>query len=254
MMDRYQQVACSWPGGSGRRSVRAAIGRRLLACAWVASLWFVQPVQLAQAADPSQFSEAERQLFVRPHLATVAPPTTLYYRYQRTGTLQPAATDEATLKLSGDGASRSAAMDFLHDDRRLELPPIDYVEQNPIILHFLEREVRQLKDLTGGAVNFYRNRIRKALAGDATVRATRIDYDGRQVDGVEIRIDPYADDPARSRFEKFADRYYVMVLSPEIPGEVYQLKAELRDGPAGSSTGAVVHEEVLTFERKERGG
>ena len=35
---------------------------------------------------------------------------------------------------------------------------------------------------------------------------------------MEIRIDPYVDDPARSRFEKFAGRYYVMVLSPEVPG------------------------------------
>jgi hypothetical protein len=234
--------------------LRTAFGRGLLACVGAASLWLMQPLPFAQAADPSQFSEAERQLFVRPHLAAVVPPTRLHYRYQRTGTLQPEATDHATLTLSGEGASRSAAVDYLHEDRRLELPSLDYVEQNPIILHFLEREVRQLKDLTGGAVTFYRNRIRKALAGDATVRATRFDYDGRQVEGVEIRIDPYVNDPARSRFEKFADRYYVMVLSPEVPGEVYQLKAELRDGSAGSKTGAVVHEEVLTFERKEQGG
>ena len=257
MMDRYLQLARPGAGRAGRRALRSVIGRGLLAWAGVAAawlVWLVQPVQPAHAADPSQFSEAERQLFVRPHLATVAPPTILHYRYERTGTLQPEVTDHATLTLSGDGASRTAAVDFLHDDRRLELPTIDYVEQNPIILHFLEREVRQLKDLTGGAVNFYRNRIRKALAGEATVKATRFDYDGRQVDGVEIRIDPYANDPARSRFEKFADRYYVMVLSPEVPGEVYQLKAELPDGSAGARTGAVVHEEVLTFERREQGG
>lgn len=254
MMGWIEQAADSGPGHGQWRARRRAVGRGLLACAWVAGLSLAQPLQLARAADPSQYSEAERQLFVRPHLAAVASPSRLHYRYQRSGTLQPEATDHATLTLSGDGASRSAAVDFLHDDRRLELPSIDYVEQNPIILHFLEREVRQLKDLTGGAVNFYRNRIRKALAGDATVRATRFDYDGRQVDGVEIRIDPYVNDPARSRFEKFADRYYVMVLSPEVPGEVYQLKAELRDGTAGSRTGAVVQEEVLTFERKEQGG
>ena len=250
-MDRYQQVV-AWhrPGQGGWQAVRQALGRGLLAVACIAG----SLAATAQAADPSQFSEAERQLFVRPHLAAVAPPTRLHYRYQRTGTLQPEVTDHATLTLTGDGAARAAAVDFLHDDRRLELPTIDYVEQNPIILHFLEREVRQLKDLTGGAVNFYRNRIRKALAGDAAVKATRFAYEGRQIDGVEIRIDPYVDDPARSRFEKFADRYYVMVLSPDVPGEVYQLRAELRSKSADSATGAVVHEEVLTFERKEQGG
>ena len=59
--------------------------------------------------------------------------------------------------------------------------------------------------------------------------------------------------PARSRFEKFADRYYVMVLSTEVPGEVYQLKAQL-PAASGSSAEGMVHGEVLTFERKEQGG
>ena len=236
----------------GWRAVRATFGRCLLLSALAGSLAGSMPG--AQAADPSQFSEAERLLFVRPHLAAIAPPARLHYRYQRSGTLQPAATDQATLTLTGDGAGRSAAVDYLSDDRRLELPAIDYVEQNPIILHFLEREVRQMKALAGGSVSFYRNRIRKALAGDAAVRQTQIDYGGRKVDGVEIRIDPYVDDPARSRFEQFAARYYLLVLSPEIPGEVYQLKAGLRDAAAGSRAGGIVHEEVLTFERREQGG
>jgi hypothetical protein len=207
----------------------------------------------APAADPSEFTEAERQLFVRPHLAEVTTPTRLHYHYQRTGTLQPEASDHATLTLEGQGGTRTAVVEYLSGDRKLELPTIDYVEQNPIILHFLEREVRQMKELTGGAVNFYRNRMRKALAGEPKVRETEIDFEGRKVKGVEIRIDPYVDDPARPRFEKFADRYYVMVLSPEIPGEVYQLRAEL-PAAAGSKDGGVVHQEVLTFEREERGG
>ncbi len=245
------QVSETFPGprphGSFRRFLAAALGRGMLGSA-LACL-----ATVATAADPSQFTEAERQLFVRPHLAAVTPPTRLHYRYERTGTLQPQVTDHATLTLTARDGSRNAAVDFLSDDRRLELPKIDYVEQNPIILHFLEREVRQMKDLTGGAVSFYRNRIRKALAGDPAVKQTRFNFEGRMVDGVEIRIDPYVDDPARSRFEKFADRYYVMVLSTEVPGEVYQLKAQL-PAASGSSADGMVHGEVLTFERKEQGG
>ena len=73
------------------------------------------------------------------------------------------------------------------------------------------------------------------------------------VKAIEIRIDPYVDDPARARFEKFAARYYVMVLAPEIPGEVYQLRAELPGASTSPSPASVVHGEVLTFERLERG-
>jgi hypothetical protein len=235
------------PHGAFRRLLAAALLRGMVGTALACA------AAVASAADPSQFTEAERQLFVRPHLAAVSPPTRLHYRYERTGTLQPQVTDQATLTLTTQDGRRNAAVDFLSDDRRLELPKIDYVEQNPIILHFLEREVRQLKQLTGGAVSFYRNRIRKALAGDAAVKQTRFSFEGRMVDGVEIRIDPYVDDPARSRFEKFAGRYYVMVLSGEVPGEVYQLKAQL-PAVSGSSADGMVHAEVLTFERKEQGG
>jgi hypothetical protein len=207
----------------------------------------------AMAADPGQFSEAENQLFVRPHLAAVVLPARLHYRYQRTGSLEPEVSDHATVTLTEQSGNRAASVAYLADERKLELPPIGHVEGNPIILHFLEREVRELKRLTGGAAAFYRNRIRKALAGDATVRETEVSYNGKTVKGIEIRIDPYVDDPARSRFEKFADRYYVMVLSPEIPGEVYQLKAELPAPAAGPPAGRILHGEVLTFERQDSG-
>lgn len=205
------------------------------------------------AADPSQYSEAERQLFVRAHLAGMAPPARLHYRYERTGTLEPDSADRATLTLSGQPGALTAAVDYLSDERKLELPAISPVEGNPIILYFLEREVRELKRLTGGAPGFYRNRIRKALAGDAKVHETEVSLDGRLLKGIEIRIDPYVDDPARPRFEKFAERYYVMVLSPDIPGEVYQLKAELPGPAAGGSGRSILHREILTFERQDSG-
>ena len=83
-------------GGSARRCPGARHGR---SCAWPARQ------RSPPAADPSQFPEAERQLFVRPHLAAVSPPTRLHYRYERTGTLQPQVTDQATLTLTTqDGA------------------------------------------------------------------------------------------------------------------------------------------------------
>jgi len=237
----------------GRAPARSGAARRAIAAAASAILAtaLAGAASNAAAADPNEYSEAERQLFVRPHLAAVTPPSRLHYRYERTGTLEPEVSDHATLTLGEDAGARTAAVEFLSDERKLELPEVAYVDGNPIILHFLEREVRELKRLTGGAVGFYRNRIRKALAGDAKVRETEVSYNGRTVKATEIRIDPYVDDPARSRFEKFADRYYVMVLSAEVPGEVYQLKAE-SPGPAqGPQAGKALLGEVLTFERQD---
>lgn len=232
-------------GGTLRRVVLSA--KTGLAAAAVLS------AAAAMAADPSEYSEAERQLFVRPHLAAVTPPARLHYRYERTGTLEPEVSDRATLLLGESAGARTADVDYLSENRKLELPSIGYVDGNPIILHFLEREVRELKRLTGGSVGFYRNRIRKALAGDAKVKETEVNYNGKTVKGTEIRIDPYVDDPARSRFEKFADRYYVMVLSPEIPGEVFQMKAQSPGPVNGPEAGKALLDEVLTFERQDSG-
>jgi hypothetical protein len=236
-------------------NTRGSVVRRLVSAFASASLAVAMACAASQAvaADPSEYSEAERQLFVRPHLAAVKPPTRLLYRYERTGTLEPEVSDQATLILGEKTGARTATVDYLSDERKLELPEVAYVDGNPVILHFLEREVRELKRLTGGSVGFYRNRIRKALAGSAQVQETEFRYDGRTVKGTQIRIDPYLDDPARSRFEKFADRYYVMVLSSEIPGEVYQLKAESPGPKQDSQAGRPLLGEVLTFERQEGG-
>ena len=216
---------------------------------YLAALAFACLAGAAWGADPSEYSEAERQLFVRPHMESLVPPVRLHYRYVRKGSLQPEVTDSAVVEMAP--GSRTAKVEYLSGDRKLELPTIESAVGNPVILHFLEREVRELRRLTGGSVTYYRNRIRKALAGDATVRQRQVTFHGRDVEAVEIRVDPFVKDPARDRFEKFADRYYVMVLSPEIPGEVLEMKAELmgRDGTA--EAGKLVQSEVLTFERRE---
>ncbi len=196
-----------------------------------------------QAADP-RITDAERRLFMTDHLANVTVGRTLAYRYERRGTLEPVADDEATVTLQMADGKRTSTVDFLHDDRRLELPPINDVEGNPILLHFLEREIRDFSKTTGGSRNYYRKRIRMALAADPPITPVAIERDGRKLRGFEIRVDPYADDPARSRYERYAMRRYTLVLSPDIPGQIYQLKME--QPPAAG--GEPVQTEVLTFQ------
>ena len=87
--------------------------------------------------------------------------------------------------------------------------------------------------LTGGSTNYYRKRIRMALAegGQVTTPVTST-WDRAESRRREIRIAPYRDDPARSRYEKFAEKTYVFTLSDEIPGKVVELRSEVL-GPAG---------------------
>jgi hypothetical protein len=201
----------------------------------------------AQAADPSEFSVAERRLFTENHFRTLGRgAAVLDYTFEKRGTLEANADDRAvvTVGAADTEGGRPVKVQFLSGPRKLELPGVEHAEGNPVILFFLEREVREMNRLTRGSTNYYRKRIRMALAAEARVESTTATVGGRTVSVTEIHIAPYRNDPARSRYERFAEKTYVFVLSDEVPGEVVELRGVLR-GPGAAA--APVLSESLRF-------
>src|SRR5262249_13000890 len=131
--------------------------------------------------------------------------------------------------------------DFLAAERRLALPDLAEAEGNPVILHFLERDVREMQRITGGSQVHFRKQIRMAIYQGATVRDVAVRYRGREVPGREIAVTPYVDDPNRPRFEKFAGKEYRFVLSDGVPGGVYAIRTRI----AGADGGTLIAEELL---------
>jgi hypothetical protein len=207
-----------------------------------------------QAADPSQFSVAEQRLFVDDHLHGLSGPVTLEYIYAKRGSLEAPIDDTARVMIGppAAGGGASVKVEYLSDTRHLELSDIDAANANPVILFFLEREVREMHRLTGGSINYYRKRIRMALAEGGQVTAVKRDFGPRRIDAVEIHIAPYRDDPARSRYEKFADKTYTFTLSNDVPGRVVELRTELLAPPAtpGQAPEMLISES-LRFVRKQ---
>jgi hypothetical protein len=206
-----------------------------------------------RAADPSQFSVAEDKLFIDNHLHGLSQPTTLEYVYTKRGSLEAPVDDSARVIIgpSSAGGGPSVKVEYLTDTRKLELSDIDAANANPVILFFLERDLREMRRLTGGSANYYRKRIRMALAEGAQVRATTLNIGPRQVAATEIHIAPYRDDPARNRYEKFAEKTYVFTLSDDVPGKVVELRSELSTPPDASGKGReIVIAESLRFARK----
>ena len=207
----------------------------------------------ADAADPSQFSVAENRLFIDDHLRGLPAPTTLEYTYRKRGSLEGAIDDTARVIVRPRSAAgaQSVKVEYLSDARKLELPDIDAANANPVILFFLEREVREMHRLTGGSVNYYRKRIRMALAEGAHVEAVKVDLGPRRIAATEIHIAPYRDDPARSRYEKFAEKVYIFTLSDQVPGKVVELRSELSAPPgAPGKAREIVIAESLRFAGK----
>jgi hypothetical protein len=233
-----------------RRDALRAMGAAPFA---IASVPWAVGSHHARAATPDQFSDAEKRLFVDDQLRSLPSRTaTLEYAFSKRGSLEPNVDDTATLRVGAPGTAgaRPAHVDFLTDVRRLELPDIDAATANPVILFFLERDVREMHRLTGGSTNYYRKRIRMALAEGAQVQSITTTLGPRSIAGTAIVIEPYRDDPARSRYERFADKTYRFTLSSEVPGTLVEMHSELLAPVKGSgSAPETLISETLRFTR-----
>jgi hypothetical protein len=188
-------------------------------------------------AWPAQdFSEAERALFITNQLAGLKPPTTLRYGYRKSGSLEEGFEDSVAIALrpQADGSCCATTAKFLTGARELSLPDVESAQGNPVILYFLERDIREMQRLTKGQHNYFRKRIRMAVYQGATMRELNLPFRGRDVAAREITIAPYLDDPLRVRFEKLANKQYVFTLSDAVPGGVYAIRTRI----AGASADA----------------
>ena len=187
------------------------------------SLWMVLSPH-AWAAD--DYSNAETELFMKPHLQALKLPGQLNYLFQKSGSSEQSFEDRVQLsvKPTPKGGCCLTNMQFLSGERRLQLPDPEEVLGNPVILYFLERDIRDMQRLTSGKSNYFRSRIRKALSLSASERNILLDFKGQTVEGLEFEIVPFADDPLRSRFEQWADKHYVFTVSSQVPGAVVAIR------------------------------
>ena len=217
-------------------------------CAVLAALL----VASATAGAADEPSEAETALFLTDHLQKLSPPMVLRYSFSKTGALEKGFSDTVEVEIGKPdaGAGKRVVTRCLSGDQKVELPALDFAEGNPALLCFLERDIRQMERLTGGKANYFRKRIRLALAEQAQMRAVKLEVNGRPVEAREIRITPYADDPLRARFERFAGKYYVFRVAADIPGGLIEADAVVPDRSGSGRTGEEAPqliEEVLKF-------
>jgi hypothetical protein len=209
-----------------RRTTGAAV---LVGAAWA------MPAAVADAQPGSgAISAAETLLFDTDHLATVAAPAVLVYTFHRTSSVEPGFDDEVRLDLAPpkdkSKGKPGATLHFLTGKRAHEVPVLEDVRGNPVLLGFLERDIAEMKRLTGGSTGYFRKRIRVALAEGAQVKMESIAWQGKKLPARVVRIQPYLDDPLHAKFEPYVHKTYVFVLSEQVPGGVFQLRSSLENG------------------------
>ena len=211
----------------------------------VASLLAATALLLAMPAHAAEdFSAAERAIFMADQLGNIHPPTQLRYAFQKAGSLEAGFQDSVTVSLRAqpDGSCCAASGEFLTGARKVPLPDVDNAKGNPVVLYFLEHDIREMNRLTKGSQNYFRKRIRMTVYQGATVKPTTFRFKGHDVAGQEVTVSPYLDDPNRFRYEKLAGKEYRFMLSDAVPGGVYGIRTQI-GGAAGAPP--LVTEEML---------
>lgn len=223
-------------------------GRRRLLSLLAASPCLALPAWAQNASG--DISAAERAIFMRPHLQNMQAGQTLQYGFRHAGSLDAPFDDRVTISLGAraEGGCCSASGQFLSAERAVQLPELPVATSNPVILYFLERDVREMQRLTKGQQNHFRKRIRVALAERAQMREVQLNWRGKTVEGSEITVAPYLDDPNRARFERYAGKTYLFVLSEAVPGGVVALRTTV---PGAAGTAEPLIEDTMTLEGAE---
>lgn len=204
------------------------------------------------AGDPPSkpISAVEQRVFLDDHLANLGKTSDGEYSFKRTGTLGDNFEDKVVLHVRDGGKQkgRLASADFLSGKNALKLPEVSNPQGNPVVLYFLERDVREMERITKGKQYFFRKRIRLALADADQIKPVTVRFEGRDIKADEVRVQPYLDDPViKARAEKYEKKTYIFTLSNQVPGGIYQIQTTVAstDGKAD----APLVDETMTFSK-----
>jgi hypothetical protein len=189
------------------------------------------------AATDETAPSAQSLLFDANYLLPLGAPSRLVYSYT-TKTADPQygkdVDDEVAMRLStsaeGNGSGeKDVVVDMFTGDRQRVVGPLMKVSGNPIIMMFLERDVSQMNMHIGGQAVYFRNIIRLAFREGARLEPVRFTWDGREVSGTKITIQPFINDPNGARMQLFRTKTYEFIASDAVPGGIYQMHSTVSE-------------------------
>ena len=198
--------------------------------------------EVEEIPEDFEFATAENKLWLDNHLGNITEPTSLYYEFEKSGSYEDAFVDSVFLKvveLNEDG-TKNTLLDFFTAERKQRIPEgnTTNIKGNPVLGIYMNGDVFDMARITGGKSNRYKyflKQIKIALRETAIVEPITFSYKGKDYQGEKIFFTPYVKDPHRREFEKFADKYYEIVLSDEIPGKLYQITTIIPDASSESA-------------------
>ena len=202
-----------------------------------------------------EITAAEQLVFLDEHLANVKAATTLNYAFVKQGNMEKGFSDAVDETVSVDGKGRTVKAKFLSGLNSKEFAPIEGATSNPVILHFLERDLAEMQRLTTGQPNYFRKRIRLALAEGPEIKPVKFNWNGKMVDAKAVSVEPYmtdpmVHDPARAAYKRYRGKRYTFIFADAVPGKVAEMRFTIPDlSLAGEAAfEKPLLEEVLTLQ------
>lgn len=205
--------------------------------------------ELEELPEGFRFTDAEAKIWQTNHLEKTKPPTSLYYEFTKSGSFEEGFTDSIFLKIleENEDGSKNVDMTFFTEERAQTISSenVTQVKGNPVIGIYMQGDIYEMNRLTDGHWRHFQKRIKMSLRNNAVVKPIKITFNGKEYNAEKIIFSPYLDDPKRSMYEKFSNKVYEIILSPDLPGSLYQLKTVILDQSKEDNKPLI--EEVLTL-------
>ena len=179
-----------------------------------------------------EITEAEKLLFLHKDFNNIKTPKTLLYRYKGNGEAisYNKKAIQIELKNSSDGLVLTGVS--FENRKREPIKSILNPKSNPVVLYYLEYDILQMQRLTKGQPNYFRKRIRAALAEGPTIFSEKKEINGKTITLKKFSIMPYATDPLRfsarrTKYRRYSKKKYTFYTSDQIPGHLYSIEYEI---------------------------
>lgn len=168
---------------------------------------------------------AEQLLFMQPHLNGVEPQTELDYAVDYSGPPSRVKDTLRVLVVSPGNSKNDAHV----TDRTGDVNVPGGLPCNPAIIYFLEHDVAEMEQLTGGQRRYFQQRVRMALAAGPAITLVSSESLGlgKHEKARQVVIQPYLNDPNAERFSKYTGKRYTFVMADDVPGQLLLIRTEV---------------------------
>ncbi|MCP3661713.1 MAG: hypothetical protein GY696_04335 [Gammaproteobacteria bacterium] len=209
------------------------------------ALFFNTPAFTADQVSPTELNRAQQLVFIKDHLQGVPSGSTLNYDFASEAKDVESYSDTVKITVTGvvEEGKRNLEFDFLSGPRHIDFAPAVGYTGNPVIIHFLERDISQMSKEMGGSNGYFRNRIRESFGRPTEVHDVKLTFQGKELDGTEVVVKPFTADLNIANFGPYANKRYEFTFSDQVPGGIYRIHTLV----PGESGAGVLIDEALTF-------